>query len=61
MPFGYDARPWRKAANNTTSRSFTFAESLLAEIRSVRIMTNTPKGKPIMFIGHSLGGIVIKK
>ncbi|KAH7082904.1 hypothetical protein BKA63DRAFT_501828 [Paraphoma chrysanthemicola] len=61
MTFGYDARPWLRPGSNTTARSFTFAESLLSEIRSLRLTTDTPEGKPIMFIGHSLGGIVIKK
>jgi hypothetical protein len=61
MTFGYDARPWLKPANKTSARSFTFAESLLADIRSMRTTTKTPREKPIMFIGHSLGGIVIKR
>jgi pimeloyl-ACP methyl ester carboxylesterase len=60
MTFGYDARPWLKPGNKTSARSFTFAESLLADIRSMRTTTNT-RGKPIMFIGHSLGGIVVKR
>ncbi|KAF7671326.1 hypothetical protein GT037_010651 [Alternaria burnsii] len=36
------------------------AEYLLSCIKRTREETNTPRGKPIMFIGHSLGGIIIK-
>lgn len=61
MTFGYDARPWLKSANKISARWFNSAESLLADVRSMRMTTNTPYGKPIMFIGHSLGGIVIKR
>ncbi|KAK3335250.1 hypothetical protein B0T19DRAFT_452139 [Cercophora scortea] len=62
MTFGYDARAWLLPAskNNSPGRSFTFSESFLGALRSQRILTNT-QGRPIVFIGHSLGGIVIKK
>ncbi|KAN0070951.1 Alpha/Beta hydrolase fold [Elaphomyces granulatus] len=61
MTFGYDARPWLRPGGDpaTTGRSFTFSESLLNAFRSKRILTHT-QGRPIIFIGHSLGGIVIK-
>jgi pimeloyl-ACP methyl ester carboxylesterase len=60
MTFGYDARAWLRGWDATSGRSFTFAEGLLGEVRGLRIRTNT-EGRPIMFIGHSLGGIVVKK
>ncbi|KAK3693429.1 hypothetical protein B0T22DRAFT_505222 [Podospora appendiculata] len=60
MTFGYDARAWLQPASNTkpTGRSFIFSESLLGALRSQRILTDT-QGRPIIFIGHSLGGIAL--
>jgi alpha-beta hydrolase superfamily lysophospholipase len=57
MIFGYDVNVYSKAASQ---RSFTFAEDLLSALYDHR---QGPSGsrRPIIFIGHSLGGIVIKK
>jgi len=57
MTFGYDVNVYSKAASQ---RSFTFAEDLLSALHDHR---QGPLGshRPIVFIGHSLGGIVIKK
>lgn len=58
--FGYDAKKWLTPLEPSKGRVFTFAEDLLTALRSKRILTGSI-GRPIAFIGHSLGGIVIKK
>lgn len=42
-----------------TERSFTFAEGLLVELRDVR--SGKARLRPLFFLAHSLGGIVVKK
>jgi len=61
MTFGYDARPWLRPGGDpaTEGRAFTFAESLVGALKTKRTLTGT-EGRPILFVGHSLGGIVIK-
>ena len=58
LTFGYDSRafisPFEKA---TTGRVFTFAEELLGALSDKRTQA---RGRPIILVGHSLGGIVIK-
>ncbi|KAI1744617.1 hypothetical protein F4680DRAFT_231755 [Xylaria scruposa] len=56
MTFGYDSNIFAKAAK---VRSMHFAEKLLSSLSDRR--TGGAQGRPLMFIGHSLGGIVIKK
>jgi len=56
MTFGYDASVLTKASSQ---RSFTFAESLLSELKDRR--HGQAANRPLIFLGHSLGGIVIKK
>jgi surfactin synthase thioesterase subunit len=41
----------------TTGRVFTFAEEMLGALSDARVGA---RGRPIIFLGHSLGGIVIK-
>jgi hypothetical protein len=61
LTFGYDAKVWIVPARvNAQGRVFTFAEQLLVEVRTDRIRNHAVK-RPIIFIGHPLGGIVIKK
>lgn len=57
MTFGYDVNIYSKAASQ---RSFTFAEDLLSALHDHRQGPSASR-RPIVFIGHSLGGIVIKK
>ncbi|KAI8955665.1 hypothetical protein F4801DRAFT_528534 [Xylaria longipes] len=58
--FGYDARAFlRPFSKSTRGRTFTFAEALLSDLRDKRI-SPAAKKRPIVFLGHSLGGIVIK-
>jgi hypothetical protein len=57
MTFGYDVNVYSKAASQ---RSFTFAEDLLTALHDYRQGSSASR-RPIIFIGHSLGGIVIKK
>ncbi|KAK8189294.1 uncharacterized protein BKA78DRAFT_319145 [Phyllosticta capitalensis] len=60
MTFGYKASVFlHPFAEQTRGRTFTFAEDLLNELVDNR---SSPKERerPIVFLGHSLGGIVIK-
>ncbi|RYO62404.1 hypothetical protein AA0116_g5158 [Alternaria tenuissima] len=60
MTFGYDHSEWLKQVDSWEENKKS-SDVLLDHIVRTRIDTNTPKGKPIMFVGHSLGGIIIKK
>ncbi|KAK1456142.1 hypothetical protein CMEL01_16554 [Colletotrichum melonis] len=60
MTFGYDARAFlHPFARSTTGRTFTFAEELLGSLADRRTEPEE-MNRPIIFIGYSLGGIVIK-
>ena len=60
MTFGYDAKAFLNPVSRSTSgRTFTFAESLLSDLSDSRIRSSET-ARPILFIGHSMGGIVIK-
>lgn len=56
MSFGYDSV---LLFSKSTSDVGTFAEQLLESLVSRRM--NVPETRPIIFICHSLGGIVVKK
>ena len=56
MTYGYDVGITTKAR---TQRSFTFAEGMLSELRDVRL--GEAQFRPLFFLAHSLGGIVVKK
>ncbi|KAJ6002935.1 hypothetical protein N7451_005482 [Penicillium sp. IBT 35674x] len=57
MSYGYDSSV---QFSKSTADIGTFAEGLLAELISRR-MEEKEKGRPIIFICHSLGGIVFKQ
>ncbi|KAK8209716.1 hypothetical protein IWZ01DRAFT_527990 [Phyllosticta capitalensis] len=60
MTFGYDARAFlHPFSKQTNGRVFTFAENLLGDL-DVKRISPMEKRRPIIFLGHSLGGIVIK-
>ncbi|KAI9782759.1 MAG: hypothetical protein M1816_001711 [Peltula sp. TS41687] len=60
LTFGYHATAFiRPFSKSSTGRTFTFAEILLNDLSDAR-SSRTEKFRPIIFIGHSLGGIVIK-
>jgi pimeloyl-ACP methyl ester carboxylesterase len=60
MTFSYGRSEWpgRRTFGDLWFRDL--AKSLLEHVKLTRMTTNTPTKKPIMFIGHSLGGIIIK-
>ncbi|KAJ5981898.1 hypothetical protein N7522_013526 [Penicillium canescens] len=59
MTFGYDASAFTGPLKSRHARIFTFAQTLLSDLDDVRT-SDTESVRPIIFIGHSLGGIVIK-
>lgn len=58
MTFGYDANVFTKARS---ARSLNFAENLLSALKDERRHSAASKRRPLFLIGHSLGGIVVKK
>jgi len=54
LVYGYNANVF----SNATGRIRTFAENLLEDLRSQRICDTN---RPIILIGHSMGGLVIKQ
>ncbi|KAH8691538.1 hypothetical protein BGW36DRAFT_388505 [Talaromyces proteolyticus] len=56
MTFGYNSNFVRDTA---TGNTYNFAENLLAALRRKR--PGEARRRPLIFIGHSLGGIVIKQ
>lgn len=61
MTFGYNATTFiRPLSKSSSGRTFTFAETLLNDLSDAR-SSRVEKSRPIIFIGHSLGGIVIKR
>ncbi|KAF4627331.1 hypothetical protein G7Y89_g10820 [Cudoniella acicularis] len=60
MTFGYDARAFvRPFESSTTGRTFTFSEALLFDLSNARTSPEETT-RPLIFVGHSLGGHVIK-
>ncbi|KAI1452647.1 hypothetical protein F4805DRAFT_23210 [Annulohypoxylon moriforme] len=57
LSYAYDSR-W-SADTLLTDDVFTFGETLVRDLTELRLATNTSQ-RPIIFIAHSLGGIVIK-
>ncbi|KAG0645259.1 hypothetical protein D0Z07_8821 [Hyphodiscus hymeniophilus] len=56
MTYGYDVGMFGKAR---TSRVFDFAGNMLSSIKDKR--TGDAKHRPLIFLAHSLGGIVLKQ
>jgi len=61
ITWGYDSSVVRVFAGSSQASIFGHAENLLADIASQRLRPGTVESRPIIFIGHSLGGIVIKQ
>jgi triacylglycerol esterase/lipase EstA (alpha/beta hydrolase family) len=66
LSFGYDTQSAYYASNSgksaSTGRLMTFAEQLCFDLRNHRMELNqTNNRRPIIFIGHGIGGIVIKR
>jgi alpha-beta hydrolase superfamily lysophospholipase len=60
MTFGYNSQVWITPFNHATSeRLFTFGEELMNALRDHRIEPHQ-QCRPLILVGHSLGGLVIK-
>lgn len=59
MTWGYDAQIERFLTSTSQSSIFQHAENLLSDLVRLR-KSETGKLKPLLFIAHSLGGIVVK-
>ncbi|KAI1094613.1 hypothetical protein F5B19DRAFT_499161 [Rostrohypoxylon terebratum] len=56
MTFGYDASIFTSSRN---TNAFTIARDLLDDLKNMR--SGSASTRPLILVGHSLGGIVIKK
>ena len=59
MTFGYNAQVWLMPPKSSTERLFTFGEALMVALKDHRIEQYQRK-RPLILVGHSLGGIVLK-
>ncbi|KAL4999230.1 hypothetical protein BDV10DRAFT_164963 [Aspergillus recurvatus] len=57
LTFGYNTKAFLNASGGSHDRTFTCAEALVFELDDNRI---ADPSRPLIFVGHSLGGIVIK-
>lgn len=57
--FGYDANWKRRGSSNLTIHDF--GQALLAAIHNSPVLNQKEKDTPIVLVGHSMGGLVIKK
>ncbi|KAH0607856.1 uncharacterized protein H6S33_001908 [Morchella sextelata] len=61
LTFGYDASIFVQPAEANTKRLQNFASALLNGLDDDDLRQDEDKNRPIIFIGHSLGGLVIKQ
>lgn len=60
MTFGYDTSAVHLAAATSQNSIFGHVENLLVDLKNERRTANAGT-KPLIFVGHSLGGLVIKQ
>jgi hypothetical protein len=58
--FGYDSSVVHLAAATSQNTIFGHAENLLLDLKNERRAGDAQK-RPLIFVGHSLGGLVIKQ
>lgn len=58
--FGYDTSAVHLAAATSQNSIFGHVENLLVDLKNERRTANAGT-KPLIFVGHSLGGLVIKQ
>ncbi|KAK0639727.1 hypothetical protein B0T16DRAFT_395401 [Cercophora newfieldiana] len=58
--WGYDSALWEALGHASQATIFDHAENFLADISSTR-GTELERSRPLIFIGHSLGGLLIKE
>lgn len=58
--FGYDSSVVQLAAATSQNSVFGHAENLLLDLKNERRTVDARK-RPLIFVGHSLGGLVIKQ
>lgn len=57
--FGYDSNWRRRGSSNLTIHDF--GQALLAAIHNSPVLNQTENATPLVLVGHSMGGVVIKK
>lgn len=57
--FGYDSN-WRRRGTSTLT-IHDFGQALLAEMHNSPSLNRSEKDTPIVLVGHSMGGVVVKK
>lgn len=60
LTFGYEAQVFAAPGETaSTGRIFTFGEALLSALNDARVPQGA-RNRPIIFVAHSLGGLVVK-
>ena len=60
ITWGYDVQIASLISGAATSSIYQHSDTLLADLVSLRNSTKTKKEKPLIFVAHSLGGIIVK-